>query len=98
MFQPTALGLPSGRDHFIVLVKKTCRYTNVILLQPLMPPFLIPEHNYGKRYNQPETDRSVRRIKFDFPTSWDDPKFFEPLISYRGVANDPKTENHQAGA
>jgi hypothetical protein len=32
------------------VVKKTFRYTNVYLLQPLMPPFLIPENKYGKRY------------------------------------------------
>ena len=28
---------------YIVVVKKTFRYTNVFLLQPLMPPFLISE-------------------------------------------------------
>jgi hypothetical protein len=44
----------SGSDKmlavFLVVVKKTFRYTNVILLQLLMPPFLISEHKYGKRY------------------------------------------------
>ena len=28
----------------IMVVKKTFRYANVILLQPFMPPFLISEH------------------------------------------------------
>ena len=36
---------------FIMVVKKTFHYTNVILLQTLMPPFLISEHKYEKRYN-----------------------------------------------
>ena len=34
----------------IVVVKKTFRYTNVFLLQPLMPPFLISEHKCETRY------------------------------------------------
>jgi len=33
-----------------VVVEKTFRYSNVFLLQPLIPQFLIPEHNYEKRY------------------------------------------------
>ena len=37
-------------NSFIEVVKKTFRYTIVFLLQPLMPPFIFPEHNYEKRY------------------------------------------------
>ena len=48
--QKVFLWVNAGSDSFIVIVKKTFRYTNVILLQALMPPFLIPEHYYGKRY------------------------------------------------
>ena len=44
---------------FIEVVKKTFRYTNVFLLQPLMPPFLIPEHKYGKRYKPHFLSRSA---------------------------------------
>ena len=43
------LACESGTTTLMVVVKKTFRYTLVILLQPLMPPFLIPEHKYGKR-------------------------------------------------
>jgi hypothetical protein len=38
------------RSCYIEVVKKTFRYTNVFLLQPLMPPLLISEHKYEKRY------------------------------------------------
>ena len=37
-------------SEFIEVVKKTFRYTDVFLLQPLMPPFLISEHKYEIRY------------------------------------------------
>ena len=38
-------------NRIIVVVKKTFSDKNVFLLQSLMPPFLIPEHKYEKRYN-----------------------------------------------
>lgn len=34
-----------------MIVKKMIRYTNVYLIQSLMPPLLVPEHKYGKRFN-----------------------------------------------
>ena len=36
----------------IEVVKKTFRFTNVFLLQPLMPLFLISEHKCEKRYKK----------------------------------------------
>ena len=41
---------PDQMLEIIVIVKKMFRYTNFFLLQPLMLPFLISEHKYGKRY------------------------------------------------
>jgi len=38
------------RRGFIVVVKKTLRYSNVFLLQPLIPAFLISELIFEKRY------------------------------------------------
>ena len=34
----------------IEVVKKAFRYTSAFILQPLMPPFFIPEHKHEKRY------------------------------------------------
>ena len=42
-----------------VVVKKTFRYPNAFLLQTLMPPFLISEHKYEKRYK-------IERIGYQF--------------------------------
>ena len=37
--------------YFIAVVKKTFRYSNVFLLQPLIPAFRISELIFEKRYN-----------------------------------------------
>ena len=44
-------GKNTPASDFKEVVKITFRYSNVILLQPLMPPSLFSEHIYGKRYN-----------------------------------------------
>ena len=36
---------------FIAVVKKTFRYSDVFLLQPLIPAFYVSEHISGKWYN-----------------------------------------------
>ena len=55
----------------IVVVKKTFRFTNIFLLQPHMPPFLIPDYKNGKRYN-PVVDLTAKPSLLTFERSYSD--------------------------